>query len=206
MLNGSTAADATVAAAGRHQRGLAVRMNLAQRASKSGMTCVDLGAPSAPAPPGTAAAHTFDTTVAVGASDVLNWCHQCKERKRVSQCTNEHPRCRRRYCEACLRTNYGERIADVLRLSTWACPCCRSLCVCAACKRRKDALVASTLAAARALRQQEGVTPADGLDYRPPPLPLPPPRKPTLRMPYNCAKCGLPKVSARAHARRGPAR
>jgi hypothetical protein len=45
--------------------------------------------------------------------------------------------CRKKYCEQCLRKFYHEDVNDIADRSNWACPSCRKLCCCAAC-RRKD--------------------------------------------------------------------
>lgn len=104
----------------------------------------------------------------------VNWCHQCKVKKHVAQCTNMHPKCMKRYCENCLRNHYGENIGEVMQLENWVCPCCRSLCVCAACKRKTAALVTSSIAAAHAMHMNtmNPVTGPPGM----PGMPGPPPQ------------------------------
>lgn len=88
------------------------------------------------------------------AVESANWCHQCKVRKLVVQCTSLHPRCPKRYCDQCLCSHYGESLEGTVGLADWACPFCRGLCVCAACKRRALGAAHSSLAAAQPPSQQ----------------------------------------------------
>lgn len=71
-------------------------------------------------------------------------CHQCKSRRNYQDlifCTNivdkKNKSCRKKYCEHCLRKFYQEDANDIPDKNSWACPSCRKLCCCAAC-RRKD--------------------------------------------------------------------
>eukprot|EP01083_Nonionella_stella_P015777 44151_1 len=78
-------------------------------------------------------------------------CHQCKslrKREELTHCTNgdesnsKHRMCRKKYCYKCLRKFYGEYLngAD---LNFWKCPACRSMCCCAACRRKSTRKIAA---------------------------------------------------------------
>mmetsp|Transcript_18179 Transcript_18179/g.32557 ORF Transcript_18179/g.32557 Transcript_18179/m.32557 type:complete len:243 (+) Transcript_18179:408-1136(+) len=71
-------------------------------------------------------------------------CHQCKSRRNCSDltyCTSnldkKKKKCRKKYCEHCLRKFYRESPAQISERPTWKCPSCRKICCCAACRRRE---------------------------------------------------------------------
>jgi len=72
-------------------------------------------------------------------------CHQCKSRRNCSDltyCTSnldkkKKQKCRKKYCEHCLRKFYRESPAQINEKPTWKCPSCRKICCCAACRRRE---------------------------------------------------------------------
>jgi hypothetical protein len=74
-------------------------------------------------------------------------CHQCKTTKDpqfLLFCTNKAEknvrkrRCRKKYCESCLKRSYSKAVAEAMKIDpvNWRCPSCLSLCLCAACQRR----------------------------------------------------------------------
>ena len=71
-----------------------------------------------------------------------NSCHQCKTAKDSSLllfCSSaaekgvRKRRCRKKYCESCLRRSYNPEVATPSL--QWVCPSCAGFCVCAACSR-----------------------------------------------------------------------
>mmetsp|Transcript_17571 Transcript_17571/g.42885 ORF Transcript_17571/g.42885 Transcript_17571/m.42885 type:complete len:239 (-) Transcript_17571:592-1308(-) len=71
-------------------------------------------------------------------------CHQCKSRRNctdLTYCTSnldkKKKKCRKKYCEHCLRKFYRESPAQINERPTWKCPSCRKICCCAACRRRE---------------------------------------------------------------------
>jgi len=70
-------------------------------------------------------------------------CHQCKTTKESQYlffCTNKAQkgvrkrRCRKKYCETCLKRSYAPEMSEVV--PQWQCPSCLGLCICAACHRK----------------------------------------------------------------------
>mmetsp|Transcript_2955 Transcript_2955/g.5476 ORF Transcript_2955/g.5476 Transcript_2955/m.5476 type:complete len:361 (-) Transcript_2955:342-1424(-) len=75
-------------------------------------------------------------------------CHQCKSRCSLSSlclCKNtptlkgkgKRQGCRKKYCDRCLNKFYNENAPTKEQQSSWACPACRGICRCAACRRQK---------------------------------------------------------------------
>lgn len=85
-------------------------------------------------------------------------CHQCKSRRSLGAlifCCNSVKRktkqqtktvkgvtkrahlCRKKYCAQCLIKFYREKAPKKSKDSEWACPACRGICICAACRRQK---------------------------------------------------------------------
>mmetsp|Transcript_27022 Transcript_27022/g.37605 ORF Transcript_27022/g.37605 Transcript_27022/m.37605 type:complete len:400 (-) Transcript_27022:426-1625(-) len=75
-------------------------------------------------------------------------CHQCKSRCMLSSlilCKSlpamrgkgKRQGCRKKYCDRCLNKFYHEKSPNAEQKSKWACPACRSICSCAACRRQK---------------------------------------------------------------------
>ena len=75
-------------------------------------------------------------------------CHQCKTTKQTFElhfCTSQalisrkgrRRKCRKKYCETCLRRSYSPAVLDSAHKDTrmWPCPSCLGLCICAACTR-----------------------------------------------------------------------
>uniref|UniRef100_A0A7S0D5E2 Zinc-finger domain-containing protein n=1 Tax=Amorphochlora amoebiformis TaxID=1561963 RepID=A0A7S0D5E2_9EUKA len=75
-------------------------------------------------------------------------CHQCKSRCHLNSlilCKNfpslkgkgKRQGCRKKYCDRCLNKFYNENAPTPEQESKWACPACRAICRCAACRRQK---------------------------------------------------------------------
>lgn len=75
-------------------------------------------------------------------------CHQCKSRCTLSSlilCKNtpatkgkgKRQGCRKKYCDRCLNKFYNENSPVPGQEIKWACPACRGICRCAACRRQK---------------------------------------------------------------------
>mmetsp|Transcript_25688 Transcript_25688/g.50040 ORF Transcript_25688/g.50040 Transcript_25688/m.50040 type:complete len:347 (-) Transcript_25688:259-1299(-) len=75
-------------------------------------------------------------------------CHQCKSRCSLSSlipCKNrtslktkpKQKGCRKKYCDRCLNKFYNESVPSPEQQPKWSCPACRSICMCAACRRQK---------------------------------------------------------------------
>jgi len=75
-------------------------------------------------------------------------CHQCKSRCLLSSlilCKNlpslrgkgKRQGCRKKYCDRCLNKFYSENAPTSEQQASWACPACRGICRCAACRRQK---------------------------------------------------------------------
>lgn len=69
---------------------------------------------------------------------------QCKSRRNftaLTYCTSnldkKTKRCRKKFCEHCLRKFYKEQPPPHCDKNVWKCPSCRKICCCAACRRRK---------------------------------------------------------------------
>lgn len=95
-------------------------------------------------------------------------CHQCKSRRNCSDLTyctsfldNKKKKCRKKYCEHCLKKFYRELPAEASEKPTWKCPSCRKICCCAACRRREQRHAA--LAGGSVMRA--GVGMGVGADY-----------------------------------------
>ena len=120
--------------------------------STSSSLSLPLGPPVLPPSPGPnaspAAASAFDAFFAShyrpkrgqGVS-----CHQCKTNKEPSTllfCANREEkgvrrrRCRKKYCESCLRRSYPLSVLVREEGRDWHCPSCVGVCCCAACQRK----------------------------------------------------------------------
>lgn len=106
-------------------------------------------------------------------------CHQCKTVKdshELHACTNHRdtsnkkgkPRkCKKKFCEACLRRSYGQPTVDAAKAEgvSWACPSCQKLCICASCQRGPDAQSSDDDTIGAATEASGSVTSADGLAF-----------------------------------------
>ena len=90
-----------------------------------------------------------------------NSCHQCKTAKDANLllfCTSaaekgvRKRRCRKKYCESCLRRSYNPEVA--FPSEQWVCPSCQGFCVCAACSRGVDGCEREGLTGAMATLSQ----------------------------------------------------
>lgn len=71
-------------------------------------------------------------------------CHQCKSTKRQDLllfCSKgisdkKKRKCRKKYCDSCLRRLYSQSVHTVEQKDMWQCPSCQYRCTCANCKRR----------------------------------------------------------------------
>ena len=90
-----------------------------------------------------------------------NSCHQCKTAKDATLllfCTSaaekgvRKRRCRKKYCDACLRRSYNPEVA--YPCEQWVCPSCQGFCVCAACSRGVDGCEREGLTGAMAALSQ----------------------------------------------------
>jgi len=114
-------------------------------------------------------------------------CHQCKSRRNCSDltyCTSnldkKKKKCRKKYCEHCLRKFYRESPAQISERPTWKCPSCRKICCCAACRRREmrdketGATTSSSGGASKPVTEpkigsttQQRPAPSMGIEYQP---------------------------------------
>ncbi|XP_015368742.1 PREDICTED: cell division cycle-associated protein 7-like [Diuraphis noxia] len=65
-------------------------------------------------------------------------CHQCRQKTMDQKSYCRHKSCkgmRGMFCGFCLRTRYGEDVAEALLNPEWACPPCRGHCNCSICRR-----------------------------------------------------------------------
>ena len=120
--------------------------------------------PSSPSSPPTSPQLDSKSTPSSSASSSVaagNSCHQCKTAKDASLlmfCTSaaekgvRKRRCRKKYCESCLRRSYNPEAA--FPSDNWVCPSCQGFCVCAACSRGVDGCEREGLTGAMAALSQ----------------------------------------------------
>ena len=113
------------------------------RQQQTSVTDSDESPPASPPPSDAAAASKQSASSSSSSSSAAgNSCHQCKTAKDACLllfCSSaaekgvRKRRCRKKYCEACLRRSYNPEVA--IASKQWVCPSCLGFCVCAACSR-----------------------------------------------------------------------
>jgi len=70
------------------------------------------------------------------------WCHQCKKKNRnIIYCSKYNLGfCSKKYCKRCLEKHYNE-VFDNIDKKNWICMFCRSVCLCASCRRKRGEVV-----------------------------------------------------------------
>jgi len=73
------------------------------------------------------------------------WCHQCKKRSsHYIQCLNSV--CKKKYCKNCVKRHYNLAYKELKKQlktnhKTWFCYCCKNVCLCASCRRKRGDFV-----------------------------------------------------------------